>query len=225
MGLRYRCLFLDHDDTAVNSAEAVHYPAHLEALGILRPRRPKPTVEDWLLANFHGIMEYFTETLGLTPAELETEYAIWRKHSTSKRPEFFPGFLDAVAAYRRAGGKVAVISHSEADVIRSHYERAGVVDAQPDLVFGWSNDADMRKPSPRPVREALARFGLRPEEALIVDDLKPGVLMSMATGVPIAGAGWGYDVPEIERYMRANTIAYFKSIEEMKRFLFVPDST
>jgi beta-phosphoglucomutase-like phosphatase (HAD superfamily) len=223
MRLRYRCLFMDHDDTAVNSSEAVHYPAHLEALSVLRPNRPKPTVEDWILANFHGIMEYLMGTLQLTEEELETEYEIWSKHLTGRRPEFFPGFLDAAAAYRRAGGKVAVISHSEADVIESHYAASGVPDAHPDLIFGWSKDAEMRKPSPRPVREALAVFGLAPTEALIVDDLKPGVLMSKAAGVPAAGAGWGYDIPEIERYMRTHTVAYFKSIEDMRKFLFIPD--
>jgi beta-phosphoglucomutase-like phosphatase (HAD superfamily) len=222
MPIRYKCLFLDHDDTAVNSAAAVHYPAHLEALSVLRPDRPKPRLEDWILVNFHGIMEYFTEELGLTPAELEMEYEIWRKHSVSRAPEFFPGFLDVIAAYRRAGGKVAVISHSEADVIESHYRRAGVADAVPDLIFGWSNDAERRKPSPLPVREALSAFGLRPEEALIVDDLKPGVLMSQATGVPAAGAGWGYDIPEIKRYMQEHTLAYFESIDEFKKFLFLP---
>jgi beta-phosphoglucomutase-like phosphatase (HAD superfamily) len=222
MSIRYRCLLLDHDDTAVNSAASVHYPAHLESLRVLRPGRATPTLEDWILTNFHGIMEYLKGELGLSEEELEVEYEIWRKYSTSRTPEFFPGFLSVIAEYRGSGGKVAVVSHSEADVIESHYRHAGVPAAVPDLIFGWSKDADKRKPSPWPVREALAAFGARPEEALIVDDLKPGVLMSRATGVPVAGAGWGYDIPEIERYMRANTIAYFKSLEEFKNFLFIP---
>ena len=225
MGIRFKCLILDHDDTAVDSAASVHFPAHLECIRVLRPERPAPTFEDWILANFHGIMEYLVGTLGLTEKELETEYRIWRSYATQRTPVFFPGFLDAVAAYRTAGGKVAVISHSEADVIRHHYRDAGVPEAFPDLIFGWTKDEDKRKPSPWPVRQALACFQLRPGEALIVDDLKPGVLMSKATGVPAAGAGWGYDIPEIEAYMRAHTIAYFKTVMEFHQFLFVPDST
>jgi phosphoglycolate phosphatase/pyrophosphatase PpaX len=43
MRLRYRCLLVDHDDTAVDSTSAVHYPAHLEALRELRPGRTPPT--------------------------------------------------------------------------------------------------------------------------------------------------------------------------------------
>ena len=41
MDLRYRCILIDHDDTAVDSTEAVHYPAHVEALRILRPGRER----------------------------------------------------------------------------------------------------------------------------------------------------------------------------------------
>ena len=30
--LRYRCLVLDHDDTAVMSTPLIHYPAHVKAM-------------------------------------------------------------------------------------------------------------------------------------------------------------------------------------------------
>ena len=33
----FKCLILDHDDTAVASTPAIHYPAHLEAMRVLRP--------------------------------------------------------------------------------------------------------------------------------------------------------------------------------------------
>jgi beta-phosphoglucomutase-like phosphatase (HAD superfamily) len=219
MPIHFRCLLLDHDDTAVKSTEAVHYPAHLESLRVLRPGLARPTLEKWLLANFHGIMEYLVGELGLTPEELARELEIWRSFTSSRSPDFFPGFTDVLADFRRCGGRVAVISHSEADVIEAHYRRAGDPDCVPDLIFGWTADQEKRKPSPWPVREALSRFGLAREEALIVDDLKPGVLMSRASGVAIAGAGWSHRVAEIERYMRAHTIAYFESVEAFRDFL------
>jgi phosphoglycolate phosphatase/pyrophosphatase PpaX len=219
MGLRFRLLLLDHDDTAVDSTAAVHYPAHVEALRILRPDREPPSVERWLLANFHGIMDYLVGELGLTDRELAREYQIWREFTTSRVPHFFPGFLDVLADFRRAGGRVAVISHSEADVISAHYARAGVPDSQPDLIFGWTEDAGKRKPSPWPVTEALRRLCVRPEEALILDDLKPGVVMARSTGVPVAGAGWSHRVPEIRDFMRANTIAYFENIADFRKYI------
>ncbi len=219
MPLRFKCLLIDHDDTAVNSTATIHYLSHLECLRELRPDRKPPTLDEWYLINFHGIMEHLKGELGFSNLELERELEIWRSFTKSHTPEFFPEFPELVADFRRAGGRVAVVSHSEADVIASHYARVEAPEARPDLIFGWDDDAERRKPSPWPVREALKRFGMRPEEALILDDLKPGVLMSRATGVAAAGAGWSHRIPEIARYMRAHTIAFFESIEAFRAFL------
>ncbi|HTP59152.1 MAG TPA: HAD hydrolase-like protein [Spirochaetia bacterium] len=220
--IRVPCLLIDHDDTAVDSMSAVHYPAHLEALATLRPGRAAPTKEQFLLYNFHGIMNYMVGELALNEAELMLEFQIWRRWTTSRVPPFFPGFLDVLEEYRGRGGKVVVISHSEKDVIEGHYRAAKDPPFIPDLVFGWDHDANHRKPSPWPVQEALRLLGFAPNQALILDDLKPGVLMSHATGVPAAGAGWSHRVPEIETYMRANTVAYFSRIEDLRSFLLSP---
>ncbi len=219
-GLRYRCLLIDHDDTAVDSLSVVHYPAHLEALATLRPGRAAPTKEQFLLHNFHGIMDYLVGELGMNSDELAQEFVIWRRWTTSRTPPFFPGFLELLEDYRIRGGKVAVISHSEKDVIESHYRTARQPPFLPDLVFGWDHDELRRKPSPWPVQEALRELGIGPAEALILDDLKPGILMSRATGVPAAAAGWSHRVPEIETCMRANAVAYFPRIDDLRRFLF-----
>ena len=77
----------------------------------------------------------------MSPEELKLEYEIWRSFTTNRTPAFFPGFLEVLRDFRAAGGKVAVISHSERDVIEAHYARAGVPAAAPDLVFGWVEDA------------------------------------------------------------------------------------
>jgi HAD superfamily hydrolase (TIGR01509 family) len=219
MPLRYRCILIDHDDTAVDSTAAIHYPAHLEALRILRPERTPPSMEQWLVMNFHGIMAYLEGELGLDAAELKIEFEIWRSFTTSRIPPFFPDMLELLTDFRARGGLVAVISHSEKEVIIGHYRAARTPPLLPDLVFGWEHDETRRKPSPWPVQEALRQFGCAPTEALIVDDLKPGVLMSHATGVPFAAAGWSHQVPEIERYMRAHADHYCRRVEDLRGLL------
>ncbi len=223
MNLRYRCILIDHDDTAVDSTTAVHYPAHLEALRVLRPERTPPTVDQWLLRNFHpGIMEYLVEELAMTKAELAVEFEIWRSFTAGRTPPFYPGFLELLADYRRAGGRVAVISYSERETIERHYRTAGDPPFLPDLIFGWDDDETRRKPNPWPVQEALRLLGCSPREALIVDDLKPGILLSRACGVEFAAAGWGHRVPQIETYMRANSSVYCESVEDLRAVLFSP---
>lgn len=213
--LRYRCLILDHDDTAVNSSATIHHPAHLASMELLRPGRPRLSLDDWFRRNFHpGIMAFLRDEVGLTDQELAQEHAVWRRFTTSVTPSFYPGFLAALGAYRAAGGLVTVVSHSEADVIRAHYG-----DFALDAVHGWDDDPARRKPSAWPVEQILARFGLEPEQALVVDDLKPGVLMAQAAGVPCAAAGWGHRIPEIERYMRSSCVAYLESVEQLAAFV------
>ena len=53
----------------------------------------------------------------------------------------------------------------------------------------------------------------------MLDDLKPGYDMARAAGVDFAAAGWAYDVPEIESFMRKNCDYYFKTVQDFGRFL------
>ena len=58
-----------------------------------------------------------------------------------------------------------------------------------------------------------------PEELLMIDDLKPGFDMAHSCGVDFAAAGWAYDVPQIEDFMRRNSDFYFKTVQELADFL------
>ncbi len=224
MSLKYKCLFLDHDDTAVNSTPKIHYKAHLEIMEKMRPEFPVPSLNDWFLKNFDpGIMEYMKEYLGFNDEEIEAEYKIWRKYTSGIIPEFFPGLIEILAEYKRLGGKVIVVSHSESDLIERDYlenKRISNIDFMPDMIFGWTYDESKRKPDPYPVIEGLKRFLLKPEDAVILDDLKPGVIMGKRAGVDIAAAGWSYDIKEIRDFMRKNCSYYLEKVEDLRSLLF-----
>ena len=61
--------------------------------------------------------------------------------------------------------------------------------------------------------------GLKPEELLMIDDLKPGYDMARSCGVDFAAVGWANDIPEIEAFMRGNCRYYCKTVEELDAFL------
>ena len=224
MELRYKCLILDHDDTAVESTLQVHYPAHLEAMRLMRPHLKPISLEGWFLKNFDpGIMNYLSKELGMTGAELETEYRVWRRFTESRIPLFFPGFRQMLQEYRQRGGIITVVSHSESDIIEKHY-RANGKDREseellPDMIFGWVSNEEQRKPSPFPVERILETYHLDPSEALVVDDLKPGVTMSKATGVPVVAAGWGHRIPQIRKYMEDHCLDYFETVAGLSKFI------
>jgi phosphoglycolate phosphatase/pyrophosphatase PpaX len=217
--MKLRCLILDHDDTAVDSTREIHYPAHLEVMRLLRPDQMPITLEDWYRKNFDpGIMGYLQGELGMTPGELETEFTIWQNFTSTRVPHFFSGFLEVLHEFREKGGKIAVVSHSEQHIIERDYRERGN-DLLPELIFGWDHNEERRKPSPWPVEQILSEFSLAPEEALIVDDLKPAVLMSRASGVAVAAAGWGHEIPEIRDFMKRNCVAFFPSIAEFGSYV------
>ena len=221
MPLHFKCLILDHDDTAVASTPTIHYPAHLEAMRVLRPEMKPLALRGWFKKNFDpGIIEYLTLELGMTDSELMTEYRIWQGFNQKGAPPFFPGFLDLLSEFKSRGGLVTVVSHSEKEIIEGHYRANNqVIGWTPDMIFGWDEDESKRKPSAYPVERILETFKLQPREALIVDDLKPGVVMAQATGVPVAASGWGHDIPEIRAYMKEHCFAYLETVGDLARLI------
>jgi len=189
---------------------------------ILRPELPRLDLETWFEKNFEpGIMAFLEGELGLTAEELAVEHRVWREFTTAGNPEFFPGFLEALAEFRNRGGHLVVASHSESHTILGHYRAAangaGVV---PDLVFGWDMEPGLRKPDPHAVHQAMGHFGLQPRQVLVVDDLKPGVTMARAAGVDVAAAGWSHDIPVIREWMSRHCETYLATVEEFARFIF-----
>lgn len=215
--MRYRCLVMDHDDTVVNSTATIHFPSFLAYLQKVRPEKTY-TLEDYFSKNFDpGIISLFTDELGFSKREMDEEFAFWQEYVKTRVPKAYPGIREILERHKAEGGLLAVISHSVRDTIVRDYRENGL--PQPDVIFGWELPEHQRKPHPWPMEQLMQRYGLRPEEILTVDDLKPGYDMCRACGVPFAAAGWANDVPEIERFMRQNCDFYFKTVAELDAFL------
>lgn len=219
MSLRYKCLVIDHDDTAVDSTASIHYPAHVEVMRLMRPGKQVISLEEFLRKSFDpGLLEYYRTELGMTDEEIAAEYEIWTEYAAGRIPRFYDGFLEFLSEHRSRGGLIAVVSHSTRELIERDYLSAG--NLVPDVIFGWDSDKAKRKPSPHPILEILRSYDLHAEELLVVDDLRPGVLMAKAARVSIAGAGWGHRIREIEEYMRSNCTRYFRTVESLRRYIF-----
>ena len=44
--------------------------------------------------------------------------------------------------------------------------------------------------------------------------------MARGAGVDFAAAGWAYDIPEIENYMRGSCDFYLKAVDDLRKILF-----
>eukprot|EP00392_Amoebophrya_sp_AT5.2_P004981 g4990.t1 len=252
--LRYRCLILDHDDTCVDSTASIHHPAHLQACGefsslpethdwIKNRKLPENVREHspidlagWFRVNHDpGVGEYLRALFGSDEDVMRREMEIWRGHMNSKTPHFYPGMLDILREFRRRGGIVCVVSHSPADVIEKHYlaststgegetEETSAEKFVPDLIFGWSDKPEERKPNPYPCLKILEKFSLRPEECLVLDDLSPGIKMAVAAKVPAYVAAWQHKELVGELVDNCKATGVFWSVEEFRSYVLGADA-
>lgn len=218
--MKYKCLVLDHDDTVVDSSASIHYPSFVEYLKIARPHlADKYTLEEYFEKNFYpGILELFTEEIGLSDEELKDEEEFWREYVKNHIPNAYPGMKEIIAEFKAKGGIIAVDSHSLTDNIIRDYKANGL--PEPDIIYGWDIPKEMRKPSPGTLLDLMNKYDLKPEEILVVDDLKPGYDMAKAAGVDIAAAAWGHHVQGIVDFMKANCEYFCTDVEELKKILF-----
>ena len=213
--MRCKCLVMDHDDTTVNSTATIHFPSFCAYLQLVRPQAHY-TLEEYFRKNFDpGILPLFTGELGFTDEELEGEFRFWQDWLRTRVPKAYPGIREILERHRAAGGIIAVVSHSMRENIERDYRENDL--PMPDVIFGWEQPPEQRKPNPWPLERIMERFALRPEELLVVDDLKPGHDMARAAGVPFAAAGWANDIPEIEQFMRKNCDHYCKQVSDLAR--------
>ena len=66
----------------------------------------------------------------------------------------------------------------------------------------------------------MERYDLRPNQLLMVDDMKPGCDMAKRCGVPFAAAGWSHQLPEIAEDLRRQSDYYLETVEELSHLLF-----
>ena len=216
--MKYQCLVFDHDDTTVNSTATIHHPCFERFLEEYYPGR-SCGLEEYFIRNFSpGFIPMCREDYGMDDRMIEIEGQFWKDYVRDRIPDAYPGIREIMERQKQAGGKTAVISHSFRENILRDYEANGL--PEPDLIFGWEMPPDRRKPAPWPLQQVLERFGLKPEEVLMIDDLKPGYDMAQACGVPFAAAGWSNDIPQIENFMRQNCNLYFKRVSELSAYLF-----
>ena len=216
--LNYRCLVLDHDDTVVRSEETVNYPSFLEALKVLRPGRTITREEFTRWCFSPGFSALCSDYIGLTPEEIDVQYDMWRSYVATHIPPPYDGLRPILARWKQEGGLLCVSSHSARENILRDYRLH--FDLEPDQIFDWDLGEGRRKPSPYALQEIMRLYGLRPDELLMVDDLKPGYDMAHACGVPFACAGWSHDDPEIRAFLRRFSDFYLETVQALEPLLF-----
>lgn len=220
--LKYKCLVLDHDDTVVQTLKTLSYPFFCLELEQFRPGKTI-TLEDYVLeCNRRGFLDMCRECFGFTDEELALEHRQWMDYIMENIPDYFPGIERIIRRQKEEGGLLCVVSHSNYEnIIRDYRHHFGM---EPDAVYGFDRPPHQRKPNPWPLEDIMERFCLKPEEILVVDDMKLACMMAKPLGVAVAYAGWDdMGVPEVRAEMQRICDFSFDSITELEQFLFEED--
>lgn len=217
--LKYPCLVLDHDDTVVQSMKTLSYPFWCLELELFRPGVTM-TLENYILeCHNRGFAEMCRDCFHFTPEELKKEHEMWMDYILTHTPDPYPGIERIIHRQKEEGGMICVVSHSHKDNIERDYRtHFGIL---PDAIYGWELPPEQRKPEPFPLRDIMTRYGFRPDQLLVVDDMKLACQMAAPLDVKVAYAGWnGLGIPEIEKEMTSICDFSFDSVEKLYNFLF-----
>lgn len=216
--MKLKCLFLDHDDTVFDSTQSIHYPAFCRTLETLRSNLPIITYQDFTHHCHHlGFQDLCVNRYGFSDEEMKVEYQIWKSFTQTKMPLPYPGWLRIFEYFRKLGGHIVVISHSESQEIRRDYlHHFGF---EPDLIYGWDMGEAYRKPEIYPLLDGLKQLSLKPEECLMVDDMSLGQKMAQKGQVPFAWAAWSYDEDQLNAHQKSPSERLFKNLDELYDYI------
>ena len=217
--LKYPCLVLDHDDTVVQSEKCVNFPYFEFILNQFRPGT-RITLQEYAEGCFRlGFADMCRKWYGFSEQELVDEFEGWKGYIRDHIPAPFSGIERIIRRQKEQGGKICVVSHScEENILRDYRTHFGIL---PDEIFGWDLPEEHRKPSTYPLEQIMRKYGYRPQELLVVDDMQLACEMARKAGAPIAFAAWGReDCPALSEEMRALCNFSFDTPAELEFFLF-----
>jgi phosphoglycolate phosphatase len=177
--MRFRALLLDLDGTLVDAsapiADGILALAGIHGLSV--PDRA------WALARIGGSPLDTWRLLGAEdPAALVAEFRSRYMADLPRQTRILPGALEALAALRGHGYRLALASTRATDSAVATLEHAGML---PLLEHVLGGDLVLRhKPAPDVIHLALERLGLEPGEALMIGDTTNDIGAAHAAGLP-----------------------------------------
>ncbi len=217
--LKYKCLVLDHDDTVVQTERYIGYPYFRDFLAEIRPGTNLSFEQYVKDCNNMVFADVCRLCWNMTDEEQAQEYQGWKAYYRDNPHPIFPGIEKIIARQKAEGGLICVVSLSRKDdILRDYDEHFGI---RPDAVYDNDVPSHMRKPSPWPLEDIMENFSLKPEEILVVDDMKLAWMMANPLHVPVAYAAWSKEeFPELTQEMRTLCDFTFDTTQQLYSFLF-----
>lgn len=148
-------------------------------------------------------------------AEAMTDYLQYYRKHHKELAQLFPG-IEAVLSYiKEQGRKLAIFTGKGVHTTTITMDEFGIRDYFDLVVTG--NDVAKHKPSAEGIQTIMRRFGLVPEEVLMVGDSVADVKAAHEAGVKIAAVLW--DSYGKEKVLKMETDYVFHDVRELHEWL------
>ena len=143
-----------------------------------------------------GARELIRRALAALPPDAAREQAAFERLLASYRENvcvasrLYPGVVEGLAALRRDGTSLAIVTNKPGDLARTLLEILGV--AASFVAIIGDGDGFPRKPDPAAALSILQKVDASPDRVVIVGDGLPDVRLARALGVTAIAAAWGY---------------------------------
>jgi phosphoglycolate phosphatase len=156
-----------------------------------------PAIAAMVGDGLHPLIQRVFVAIGGTPDDAAAgDYLSDYEANVCVNTRLFPGMVEALAALRQAGFRLAVCTNKPENAARLLLDALGIAD-QFDAIGGGDSFA-AHKPDPRHLSETVKAAGSTPARAMMVGDHSNDINAAIGCDVPAIFAGWGYGRPGME---------------------------
>ena len=211
----YKVIMLDFDGTTACTVPAIYHAAHKMLLKYGYDVSKQVVYDNFALAMQDSFRRYagvhFDDA---TVEQMIEEYNIIYKEEGEALVELFDGVIETLDKLTKAGVKVVITSNNIRPVLDRQVARHGITEYIDDIVS--VEDVVNVKPAPDIAIEALRRYNIKPEEALVVGDSTYDMDMGREAGCHLCGVTFGSHSPEMLRERGAMYIIdHFSELEKI----------
>jgi len=119
---------------------------------------------------------------------------IFNKHYhavNGRESRVYPGVQEGLAAFRKMGAKLAVVTNKPTEFTLPLLERSGLSEWFGVIVCG--DTCPRKKPDPLPLLHACKQLGCAPAQALAIGDSINDALAARAAGITVLAVPYGYN--------------------------------
>lgn len=214
-----RAVLIDLDGTLLDTVPDLADAANAMLAELGRLTLPTDTIRDFVGKGIPNLVGRCLGYPGESAApDAVAALAVFKRHYAAvngRRTRLYPGVLEGLQAMRAAGLKTACVTNKAGAFTEQLLAATGLDRLLDQTVSG--DTLPEKKPHPLPFLHLCERFGIAPDEALVVGDSRNDVAGARAAGCPVFCVPYGYSEGEDVRDLGADAIV--GTLEEAARRL------